>query len=192
VDGAGQRTDERRAAADERTTAPAGAEDNPRQMSRSTPPRTTRGAAHGVPAGFTLIELVIAIAIVAIIAAVALPAYQDSVRKGRRSEAFNAISQVQQAQERWRGNNATYTTTLSDLNLSATTPSGYYQITLSATSSATDALRSGYIVTATAAGAQASDTQCAKVAARVLGGDLSYGAGSSTIDWADPHRCWAR
>ncbi len=37
--------------------------------------------------GFTVIELMIAIAIVAILVALALPNYQDSVRKGRRAEA---------------------------------------------------------------------------------------------------------
>ena len=154
-------------------------------------PPHCRFAPRAAQRGFTLIELMITVVIVAIIAAVALPAYQDSVRKGRRSEAFNAISQVQQAQERWRSNNAQFTTTLADLNASGTTPGGHYTIALSAPA-APATLATGYIVTATAAGSQAADTRCALMAARVVGGNLGYGSGSNTIDWTDANRCWAR
>ncbi len=44
-------------------------------------------------AGFTLIELMIAVAVVAILAAVALPSYQDYVRRGNIPEATSALGQ---------------------------------------------------------------------------------------------------
>ena len=64
--------------------------------------------------GFTLIEVMIAVVIVAILVAVALPAYQNSIRKSRRSEAFAALSNVQQMQERHRSSQPVYAASLTD------------------------------------------------------------------------------
>lgn len=58
--------------------------------------------------GFTLIELMIVVAIVAILAAIALPIYNEQVRKGRRSDAMSAAGQIQMDMERWRADNPTY------------------------------------------------------------------------------------
>jgi prepilin-type N-terminal cleavage/methylation domain-containing protein len=45
--------------------------------------------------GFTLIEIMIALAIVVILAAVALPSYQDYVTRGKLSEATDALTPIQ-------------------------------------------------------------------------------------------------
>lgn len=146
--------------------------------------------------GFSLIELMIAVAVVGILLAVALPSYQSSVRKGRRAEAINAINLVQQAQERSRANFPSYcdndhlstdpTAAQCGLKVPASTSNGYYSLAISDDSS------TGYVITATATGSQAADTSCAKLAARVAGGALSYGSGTSSVDWADTNRCWAK
>lgn len=50
--------------------------------------------------GFTLIELMIVVAVVAILASIALPAYNDSIRKGRRGQAKADLVELAQLMER--------------------------------------------------------------------------------------------
>lgn len=58
--------------------------------------------------GFTLLELMITVAIVAILASIAYPSYVESVRKGRRAEARAALTELMQQQERFMTQNNTY------------------------------------------------------------------------------------
>ncbi len=58
--------------------------------------------------GFTLIELMIVVAVIAILAAIAYPSYQDSVRKGRRGEAKSDLVELAQAMERCFTQNNSY------------------------------------------------------------------------------------
>jgi type IV pilus assembly protein PilE len=64
---------------------------------------------HGESRGFTLIELIIAIAIVGILAGMAFPFYQEHIAKTRRAEAMSALTNAAAAFERFRAaGNFTY------------------------------------------------------------------------------------
>ena len=133
--------------------------------------------------GFTLIELMIVVAIVAVIAAVALPNYFGSVRKSRRADAITALNQIAQAQERWRANNVSYTTVLTSAGLNVPNPSsGYYTLAVSGVSG------TGYTATATAAGAQLNDATCTSMTLAMAAGTLSYTA----VPAANSNKCWNR
>ena len=60
--------------------------------------------------GFTLIELMITVAIVGILAAIAYPAYTGSILKGRRAEGRTALLDLMQQQERFLTQSGSYMT----------------------------------------------------------------------------------
>lgn len=62
--------------------------------------------------GFTLIELMIAVAVIAILAAIAIPNYQEYVRRGYRSEARAGLLQAAQWMERAATATGVYPTSL--------------------------------------------------------------------------------
>ncbi len=126
-------------------------------------------------AGFTLIELAIALVVAAILAAIAYPSYINQVRKGRRSDAIQAAVTVTQTQENWRSNNSTYGS-LVNLGVNATSSGGYYGLALSAISG------SGYTLTLTPQGTQTGDSNCSPMVVSVTNGNPSY----------SPSGCWSQ
>ena len=58
--------------------------------------------------GFTLMELMIVVAIIGILAAIAYPSYENSVKKSRRADAKGALDGFAQAMERYFTANNTY------------------------------------------------------------------------------------
>lgn len=73
--------------------------------------------------GFSLIELMIAVAIVGVLAAIAIPSYRDYVARAKRADATLALAGLAQAMERYNANNGTYcgasTLTVNDCTIGA-------------------------------------------------------------------------
>ena len=103
-------------------------------------------------AGFTLLELMIAVVIVAILAAVAYPSYQSYVGRAYRAEAHSALHRLANLQEQYFLDQRQYAadlTLLGESNNPAVTAAGRYQIAAAVTAV-------GFTLTATALSSQAS------------------------------------
>ena len=83
--------------------------------------------------GFTLIELIIVIAIVALLVAVALPSYRDHVRKSRRAEAQAYLMSVAGRQQQFLVDTRAYAAALATINIPMpSSVNSYYTVTLNA------------------------------------------------------------
>ena len=77
--------------------------------------------------GFTLVELAVVVVIIGVLAAFAVPRFLASVERSKAAEAFNYLSSVQAAQERYHARQGTYATEVTDLDIKLTATK-YYSI----------------------------------------------------------------
>jgi len=113
--------------------------------------------------GFTLLELMIVVVIVGVLMAIALPAYQDSVRKGKRSDAMAALMDAVNRQEQFMLDRNTYTLDMTDLGFAADPlVSTELHYTIDAVAGTTGSIATSYTLTATPVGTstQADDDRC--------------------------------
>lgn len=103
--------------------------------------------------GFTLIELMIAVAVLAILAAVAYPSYRDQITKSHRADAKSALLALAQRLERFYTERSTYAGAA--LGAAGIYPNksdqGYYNLSITAQNA------DGFTIKATPTGQQAGD-----------------------------------
>ncbi len=130
--------------------------------------------------GFTLIELMIVVAIIGILAAIAYPSYDEYVKRGNRTEGQAFLSDVAARQERYFSQNNVYVTDDADiakLGLSnANSPTSKYTLAI-----ATAADDGGYTLTANQ---QFNDTKCGNLSLNALGVKGRSGTGKTLEE------CW--
>ncbi len=104
--------------------------------------------------GFTLVELMMVVAIIGILAAIAIPSYTSYVKRSTRSAAQMHMIDIAQAEQQWLADNRAYVDTVAGLGM--TTPakvSDNYTITITVTAGPP----TSFVITATAKNNQLSD-----------------------------------
>ncbi|WP_286509649.1 type IV pilin protein [Variovorax davisae] len=112
---------------------------------------------HRRSAGFTLIEVMIVVAIIGILAAVAVPAYNDYIRRGQVQEAFSFLSDYRTKLEQYYQDNRNYGTsaacaadpTANTWNTFAPSSAKYFSFGCATNTDAGDTTQQSYTVTAT-------------------------------------------
>lgn len=130
--------------------------------------------------GFTLLELMIAVAVLGILTAIAYPAYTTQITKGRRADAKTALVDLAQRMERYYTERSTYVGASLGAGgiYPATSPQGHYNLAIAVQTAA------AFAVTATPTGVQSSD-HCGTYRFDQLG-TKSVGGGatlSATVCW---------
>lgn len=157
--------------------------------------------------GFTLVELMITLAVLAILVTIGYPLYNVQLEKARRTDARSGLAKLAMAQERYYamfGNYATsiaqlnfgpdeaedgnndiyaYREAISDIDYDGNGSPDNYTITLADDG---DASTQDYVFTATATGSQSGDTDCNTFTINQLG--VKAAENSSGTDQTE--RCW--
>jgi type IV pilus assembly protein PilE len=136
--------------------------------------------------GFSLLELLVTVAVISILATIAVTSYSSQVQKSRRTEAKSALLDLAGREERLFSTTNTYSS--DELNLGYATVStpmtnmafgnNYYQLTAVATATT-------YTLTATPVGAQAGDTTCGSFSVNQLGVQTVSGTSTVAACWGD-------
>ena len=117
--------------------------------------------------GFTLIELMVVVLIVAVLAGLAISSYSKQVRKSRRAEAKQVITDYALREEKYRSTRTEYMNSINTLLGAAPPTYTYYTFAVATPAGNCDltvvtakTIKNSFTVTATAKADQVKDTAC--------------------------------
>jgi type IV pilus assembly protein PilE len=155
-------------------------------------PEKSRMLTHMAPSksaarGFTLIELMVTVAVLAIIATIAATSYTSQIQKSRRTDARSAVLDLAGREEKLFSTTNAYSATPSDLGYGAgpwpiPIGSGYYSINVVAPVVAGVPT---FTITATAINSQAADAQCLTLSVDQTGNQTSTGSAPVATCWGN-------
>jgi type IV pilus assembly protein PilE len=132
-----------------------------------------------VSGGFTLMELMVTVAIVGILAAVALPSYTSYIVKANRSAAASFLLQLANKEEQYLLDARQYTGTVTDLLAIPSEVSKNYSVSITP-----ETAPPRYTITATPTGSQATrDTKCGNLTLKQDGTKGISGTGAVADCW---------
>ena len=145
--------------------------------------QTVSASPHGLVGrirGFTLIELMIVVAVVAILAAIAYPSYQDQVRKSRRAQAKADLVEYAGLAERFHTTNNTYVGFTLPRTVSPREAGAAVHYNLTPAGAFTDA--NTFTLTATPVGGQSAD-RCGTLSLNQAGVKTETGSAALSECW---------
>lgn len=138
--------------------------------------------------GFSLLELLITVAIIGLLSAISYPSYKEQVIRSRRADAKVALYSIAEQVERYYSENFSYDGIDSKLSFPQNSSQGYYQINIVVPDPISGA---GFLLTATPQkGQEVNDLDCQSFTFDATGLENitsgPRGAPSATAD-----QCWS-
>jgi len=144
--------------------------------------------------GFSLLELMVTVAVISILATIAVTSYSSQVQKSRRTEAKSALLDLAGREERLFSTTNAYSNVEAFLGYAAAGTTvmtnmpfgnGNYTLTATVPDPGQPAGTPSYLLSATPVGTQANDTSCGSFSLNQLGQQTVSGTGTAASCWGN-------